>query len=83
MVPRAKTLVTTRIEFSVSKHMQGAQTFSIDYSVYSCSSAIYCIYAQYTTIRASMGTGFLPWIMCGRGVTLTPHPLLVPRSNPT
>jgi hypothetical protein len=26
-----------------------------------------------------MGTGFFPGVRCGRGVTLTPHPLLVPR----
>jgi hypothetical protein len=81
MVPRAETLVTTRTEFSVSKHMQGVQTFSIGYCVYSCSSGIYCIYAQYITIRAPMGTGSLPGVRCGRGVTLTPHPLLVPRSK--
>ena len=28
----------------------------------------------------TIGTGFLPWVKCGRGVTLTTHPLLVPRS---
>jgi len=28
-----------------------------------------------------MGTGSFPGIRCGRGVTLTPHPLLVPRSK--
>jgi len=27
----------------------------------------------------SMGTGSFPRVRCGRGVTLTPHPLLVPR----
>ena len=26
-------------------------------------------------------TGSFPWVRCGWGVTLTPHPLLVPRSN--
>ena len=25
-----------------------------------------------------MGTGSFPWVKCGRGVTLTCHPLLVP-----
>jgi len=29
----------------------------------------------------TMGTGSFPGIRCGRGVTLTSHPLLVPRSN--
>ena len=28
-----------------------------------------------------MGTGSFPAVMCGRGVTLTPHPLLEPRSK--
>jgi len=28
-----------------------------------------------------MGTGSFPAVMCGRGVTLTPHPHLVPRSK--
>ena len=28
-----------------------------------------------------MGTGSSPGVRCGRGVTLTPHPLLVPRSK--
>jgi len=28
-----------------------------------------------------MGTGSLPGVRCGRGVTLTYHPLLVPRSK--
>ena len=28
-----------------------------------------------------MGTGSFPGVSCGRGVTLTPHPLLVPRSK--
>jgi hypothetical protein len=28
-----------------------------------------------------MGTGSFPGVECGRGVTLTPHPLLVPRSK--
>ena len=28
----------------------------------------------------TMGTGFLPEVKSGRGVTLTPHPLLVPQS---
>ena len=27
------------------------------------------------------GTGSFPGVSCGRGVTLTPHPLLVPRSK--
>ena len=27
-----------------------------------------------------MGTGSFPWVHCGRGVLLTTHPLLVPRS---
>ena len=27
-----------------------------------------------------MGTGFFPGVKCGRGVLLTTHPLLVPRS---
>jgi len=29
----------------------------------------------------TMGTGSFPEVRCGRGVTLTPHPLLVPRSK--
>jgi hypothetical protein len=29
----------------------------------------------------TMGTGFFPGVESGRGVTLTPHPLLVPRSK--
>jgi hypothetical protein len=29
----------------------------------------------------TMGTWFFPGVRCGRGVTLTPHPLLVPRSK--
>jgi hypothetical protein len=29
----------------------------------------------------TMGTGYFPGLRCGRGVTLTPHPLLVPRSK--
>ena len=29
----------------------------------------------------TMGTGSFPWIKSGRGVTLTPHPLLVPWSR--
>jgi len=28
-----------------------------------------------------MGTGSFPGVRCGRGVTLTPHPLVVPRSK--
>jgi len=28
-----------------------------------------------------MGTGSFPGIRCGRGVTLTRHPLLLPRSK--
>jgi len=28
-----------------------------------------------------MGTGSFPRVRCGRGVTLTPHPLLMPRSK--
>jgi len=28
-----------------------------------------------------MGTGSFPGVRCGRGVTLTPHPLLVQRSK--
>jgi len=28
----------------------------------------------------TMGTGSFPGVKCGRGVLLTPHPLLVPRS---
>jgi len=28
-----------------------------------------------------MGTGSFSGVMCGRGVTLTPHPLIVPRSK--
>ena len=30
---------------------------------------------------STMGTGSLPGVKCGRSVTLTPHPLLVPRSK--
>ena len=29
----------------------------------------------------TMGTGSFPGVRCGRGVTLIPHPLLVPRSK--
>ena len=29
----------------------------------------------------TMGTAFFPGVRCGQGVTLTPHPLLVPRSK--
>ena len=29
----------------------------------------------------TMGTGSFPGVRCGRGVTLTPHPFLVPRSK--
>jgi hypothetical protein len=29
----------------------------------------------------TMGTGSFPGVRCGRGVMLTPHPLLVPRSK--
>ena len=29
----------------------------------------------------AMGTGSFPGVKCGRGVTLTPHTLLVPRSK--
>ena len=29
----------------------------------------------------TMGTGSFPGVRCGRGVTLTPHPLVVPRSK--
>jgi len=29
----------------------------------------------------TMGTGSFPGVRCSRGVTLTPHPLLVPRSK--
>jgi len=29
----------------------------------------------------TMGTGSFPGVSCGRGVTLTPHPFLVPRSR--
>ena len=29
----------------------------------------------------TMGTGSFPGVRCGRGVTLTPHPLLIPRSK--
>jgi len=29
----------------------------------------------------TMGTGSFPGVRCGRGVTLTPHPLLVQRSK--
>jgi hypothetical protein len=28
-----------------------------------------------------MGSGFFPGVECGRGVTLTPHPFLVPWSK--
>jgi hypothetical protein len=28
----------------------------------------------------TMGTGSFPWVKSGRGVTLTPHPLLMPWS---
>jgi hypothetical protein len=29
----------------------------------------------------AMGTGSFQWVSCGRGLTLTPNPLLVPRSK--
>ena len=29
----------------------------------------------------TMGTGSFPGVRCGRGVTLTPHPLIVQRSK--
>jgi hypothetical protein len=29
----------------------------------------------------TMGTGSFPRVECGRGVTLTPHPVLLPRSK--
>ena len=29
----------------------------------------------------TMGTGSFPAVRCGRGVTLTPHPILTPRSK--
>jgi len=29
----------------------------------------------------TMGIGPFPGVRCGRGLTLTPHPLLVPRSK--
>ena len=32
-------------------------------------------------ISYKMGTGSFPGVRCGRGVTLTPHPLLMPRSK--
>ena len=30
---------------------------------------------------STMGTGSFPWVKCGRGMLLTTHPLLVPRSG--
>jgi hypothetical protein len=33
------------------------------------------------TASCTMGTGSFPGVRCGRGVKLTPHPLLVPRSK--
>ena len=33
------------------------------------------------TASCTMGTGSFPGVRCGRGVTLTPHPLLMPRSK--
>jgi len=33
------------------------------------------------TASCTMGTGSFPRVRCGRGVTLTPHPLLMPRSK--
>jgi hypothetical protein len=32
-------------------------------------------------VSCKMGTGYFPGVSCDRGVTLTPHPLLVPRSK--
>jgi hypothetical protein len=32
-------------------------------------------------VSCKMGIGSFPRVRCGRGVTLTPHPLLVPRSK--
>jgi hypothetical protein len=34
-----------------------------------------------TLASCKMGTGSCPGVRCGRGLTLTPHPLLVPRSK--
>ena len=34
-----------------------------------------------TSASCTIGTGSFPGVRCGRGVTLTPHPLLVPRSK--
>jgi len=34
-----------------------------------------------STYVNQMGSGSLPGVRCGLGVTLTPHPLLVPRSK--
>jgi len=33
------------------------------------------------TASSTGGTGFSPGVSCGQGVTLAPHPLLVPRSK--
>jgi len=43
----------------------------------------YYYYNNYTCGEASCktGTGSFPGVRCGRGVTLTPLPLLVPRSK--
>jgi hypothetical protein len=32
-------------------------------------------------VSCKTGTGSFPGVRCGRGVTFTPHPLLVPRSK--
>jgi hypothetical protein len=36
---------------------------------------------SYRVLRCKMGTGSFPGVESGRGVTMTPHPLLVSRSN--
>ena len=37
--------------------------------------------ARVRPTSCKMGTGFFPAVKCGRGVLLTIHPLLVPRSR--
>ena len=41
----------------------------------------FCIVFVLGLLLASMGIGSFPGVRCGRGVTLTPHPLLVLRSK--
>jgi len=39
-----------------------------------------CTIGKSHLASCKMGTGPFPWVKCSRGVLLTTHPLLVPRS---